>query len=72
MLLPILQARNLSSPALAQGEIPLPRKNRPNFRSNQFIDGGDALSMYLIYLVVHEVMDFYVQKVSSGDCTVYE
>lgn len=47
-----------------------PHKNTcPSVRENQFLGGGEALSMYLTYLVIHEMVHFYLGKASLGAFT---
>ena len=41
----------------------------PSVRNNQFIGGGEALSMYLTYLVIHEMVHFYLGKASLAAFT---
>lgn len=44
-----------------------PEKNTcPAVKRNQFIGGGEALSAYLTYLVIHEMVHFYLGKASLG------
>ena len=44
-----------------------PEKNTcPSVKRNRFIGGGETLSMYLIYFVIHEMVHFYLGKASLG------
>ena len=44
-----------------------PRKNNcPSVRYNQFVGHGDTLSLYLIYMVIHEMVHFYLGWDSLG------
>lgn len=42
------------------------KKTCPSVKRNQFIGGGEALSMYLTYTVIHEMVHFYLGKASLG------
>ena len=44
-----------------------PRKSTcPSVRDNQFVGGGDPLSLYLTYTVIHEMVHFYLGWDSLG------
>ena len=48
----------------------VPEKNKcPSVRGNQFLGGGEPLGMYLTYLVIHEMVHFYLGEASLGAWT---
>ena len=49
-----------------RGKIVPQSKTCPSVRENRFLGGGEALSMYLTYLVIHEMVHFYLGKASLG------
>lgn len=52
-----------------RGDVAPQRNTCPSVRQNQFLGGGEALGMYLTYLVVHEMVHFYLGKASLGAFT---
>ena len=58
-------------PSFWRGDVAPQKKKRscPSVRRNQFLGGGEALSMYMTYLVIHEMVHFYLGKASLGAFT---
>ncbi|CAF9921563.1 hypothetical protein IMSHALPRED_005205 [Imshaugia aleurites] len=53
-------------PSFWRGEV-APQKNTcPSVKRNQFLGRGEAVGMYLTYLVIHEMVHFYLGKASLG------
>lgn len=52
-----------------RGDIAPEKSACPSVRRNQFLGGGEALSMYLTYLIIHEMAHFYLGKASLGAFT---
>ena len=47
-----------------------PEKNQcPSIRRNQFLGGGEALGTYLTYLIIHEMVHFYLGEASLATWT---
>ena len=56
-------------PSFWRGDIAPQRNTCPVVRGNQFLGGGEALSMYMTYLVIHEMVHLYLGKASLGAFT---
>ena len=53
-------------PRFWQYEIAPRRNTCPSVRHNQFIGRGDPLSLYMTYMVIHEMVHFYLGWASLG------
>ena len=56
-------------PSFWWGDVAPAVRTCPSVRSNRFLGSGEALGGYMTYLVIHEMVHFYLGKASLGPFT---